>query len=567
MLQDFHIENIAVISQADICFSEGLNVLTGETGAGKSIIIDALQSVLGARTSRDLVRTGAEKALASAVFVTSSADRWLEENEIEREDELILQRRIGEDGKTSARVCGAPVTASQLRELSGFLLDIHGQNDGRQLMDESRHRDYLDSFGDYENQLAEFSEAYKDFTDTRREIKRLSMDEVEKERLTEALEAMVEELESAGLKEGEEEALTQRRDLLHNAEKLTDAVESAYTALYDGDENAISLTQDAANSVQRAAAYAKELEDVTKILNDAGFMLRDAAETLRDISRRLDFSPEEYDRLETRLSQLRRLSKKYGGDVPELLSKLSEAKERLGEIEYSDDRLKKLEAQLETHKSQTAAAAVRLTRARQAAAAELEKRVVEELSDLSMPSVRFAVDIIPLENENGYDFTGGDEIRFLMSANKGEKLGPISKIASGGELSRIMLAMKNVFSRRDEVETMVFDEIDAGVSGVAAQRVGEKLAELSHTKQVLCVTHLPQIAAMADTHFHIEKAERDGRTFTSVTKLDRQGRRQELARLHGGDNITENTLKSAEEQLQAAETYKKSMKANGTEIN
>lgn len=563
MLQDLHIENIAVISKADVCFTEGLNVLTGETGAGKSIIIDALQSVLGARTSRDLVRTGAEKALVSAVFVTSCADGWLKENEIEHEDELILQRRITEDGKSSSRVCGTPVTAAQLRELSALLLDIHGQNDGRQLMDEGRHREYLDAFGGHIERLSEFSAAYEAFSETRREIKRLNMDEAEKERLMENLRSMAEELEAAELREGEEEELSERRDLLRNAEKLTEAIDNAYTALYGGDSNAISLAQDAAHDTQKASAYCKELEDVSKNLSDACFILKDAAETLKDVSRSLDFSPEEYDRIETRLSQLRRLSKKYSGGVPELIDKLADARSRLEDIEYSGDRLKKLETRLEKEKQQAEDAAIRLTEARKSAAEVLEKRIVEELTALSMPSVSFLVDIIPIENEDGFDSTGGDEIRFLMSANKGEKAGPISRIASGGELSRIMLAMKNVFSQKDEVETLVFDEIDAGVSGIAAQRVGEKLAELSGSKQVLCVTHLPQIAAMADTHFRIEKAERDGRTFTSITELDRQGRRMELARLHGGENITENTLRSAEEQLQAAEEYKRIIRRNG----
>ncbi len=557
MLSDLHIENIAVIERADISFTKGLNVLTGETGAGKSIVIDAMLAVMGARTSRELVRTGAEKALASAVFTSEKATSWLTDNEIDTEDELILQRRISDDGKSSCRVCGAPVTASQLRELSGMLLDIHGQNDGRQLMDEARHREYLDSFGAFEPILAEYKDVYDCFVTTKKEIKRLSMDEAEKQRLTDNLKIMVEELDNAQLREGEEEELTARRDLLHNAEKLTESINSAYGALYGGDENAVSLAESAKAEVSRAVRYCTDLSGAEKTLTDAAFMLRDAAETLRDFLRGLDFSPKEYDRLETRLSQLRKLSKKYGGDEKELIEKLEKAKIQLDEIEYSDDRLEKLTAQLEKQIEMVRYQAKKLTEARKIAATELEKRIVDELRALSMPSVNFLVDIIPMNNANGFDATGGDEIKFLMSANKGEKPGAISKIASGGELSRIMLAMKNVYSEKDEVETLVFDEIDTGVSGVAAQRVGEKLAELSRRKQVLCVTHLPQIAAMADTHFVIEKAERDGRTYTSVTILDREGRKRELARLHGGDNITENTLISAGEQLDSAEKFKK----------
>ncbi len=559
MLQDLHIENIAVIEHADISFTRGLNVLTGETGAGKSIVIDALQAVLGARTSRELVRTGAEKAIATAVFSTNCADGWLEENELDPQEELILQRRITEDGKSSSRVSGAPVTASQLRELSSMLLDIHGQNDGRQLMDEARHREYLDGFGGYELLLSEYGTVYEQFMATQKEIKRLSLDEAEKERLSDSLKAAVEELSHAKLRVGEEQELSARRDLLHNSEKLTESLNLAYGALYGEEYNAISLTEDAANHAARAARYCQELESVGKNLSDVSFTLKDAAETIRDFLKSLDFSPEEYDKIETRLSVLRKLQKKYGRDEAGLIQRLEDSEKKLEEIEYSDDFLLKLEKRLELERSAVVAAAKALTAVRKAAAEKLQMRIVSELKALSMPSVSFLVDITPMNTPLGFDVTGGDNIRFLMSANKGEKPGPISKIASGGELSRIMLAMKNVFSEKDNVETLVFDEIDTGVSGVAAQRVGEKLAELSKHKQVLCVTHLPQIAAMADTHFLIEKTEHDGRTFTRVNELSREGRCRELARLHGGENITENTLVSAGEQLQAADEFKKQL--------
>ena len=559
MLQDLHIENIAVIQHADISFTGGLNVLTGETGAGKSIVIDALQAVLGARTSRELVRTGAEKAVATAVFSTSCADGWLAENDLDPQDELILQRRIGEDGKSSSRVSGMPVTAAQLRELSSLLLDIHGQNDGRQLMDPLRHRQYLDDFGGYKQLIDNFSAAYQQFRDTQREIKRLTMDEAEKQRLSDSLRMTVEELGAAQLRIGEEQELSARRDLLHNSEKLTEALNLAYGALYGEDYNAASLAEEAAGYAAKAARCCPELENVSKNLSDVSFTLKDAAETLRDFLRTLDFSPEEYDKIETRLSLLRKLQKKYGGDEEQLIARLQDSEIKLEEIEYSDDLLQKLEKRLSQERAGAVSAAEKLTAARKEAALQLQQRIEGELRALSMPSVSFLVDITPIDNSLGFDRTGGDSISFLMSANKGEKPGPISKIASGGELSRIMLAMKNVFSEKDEVETLVFDEIDTGVSGVAAQRVGEKLAEVSRHKQVLCVTHLPQIAAMADTHFLIEKTERDDRTYTNITRLSAEGRRRELARLHGGDNITENTLLSAGEQLEAAEEFKKTL--------
>lgn len=556
MLSDLHIENIAVIERADISFTQGLNVLTGETGAGKSIIIDALLAVMGARVSRELIRTGAEKALASAVFSSGRAEAWLRENELEPEDELILQRRIAGDGKSSCRVGGAPVSAAQLRELSGLLLDIHGQNDGQKLLDETRHREYLDGFGSLEAALGAYKAEYAAFIETKNEIKRLSMDEREKARLADTLRITIEELEAAQLCAGEEESLTARRELLRNAEKLTEAVNAAYDALYNGDDNAVSLTDSAASGVARAARYSPALSVVEKTLADAAFQLRDAAETLRDFMHSLDFSPEEYDALETRLALLRRLSKKYGGDEAALIARLEQSRGQLDELAFADDTIKKLEARLEQQRAAVRAEAAKLTAARKKAAAELEARIIQELRALSMPSVSFLVDIIPLSGEPGFGAAGADEIRFLMSANKGEKPGPISRIASGGELSRIMLAMKNVFSEKDGIETLVFDEIDTGVSGVAASRVGEKLAELSRSRQVLCVTHLPQIAAMADTHYVIEKAERDGRTYTSVRVLDREGRKHELARLHGGDTVTENTLLAAGEQLDAAERFK-----------
>lgn len=561
MLSDLHIENIAVIERADISFNRGLNILTGETGAGKSIVIDALQAIMGARTSRELVRSGADKAVATAVFISDEAKDWLGENELESEEELILQRRISDEGKSSCRVCGSPVTAAQLKELSKLLLDIHGQNDGRQLMDEARHREYLDGFGGYGETLADYTGKYAEFKSIKKEIKRLSIDESEKERLTERLKDTIAELESAKLREGEEEELTSRRDLLRNSEKLTEALNAAYEALYGGDECAVSMAESAAVQTERAARYAPELSDTKNTISDAAFMLKDAAEIIRDLQNSLDFSPEEYDRLETRLALLRKLQKKYNTDEAGLIEKLAQSEKQLGEVEYAGDRLVKLQKLLGEQKKAVSAAAQKLTKARQSAALELQARIEEELKELAMPSVRFLASITPLESE-GFDDYGADTVRFLMSANAGEKPGPISKIASGGELSRIMLAMKNVFSEGDRVETLVFDEIDTGVSGIAAQRVGEKLAELSRRKQVLCVTHLPQIAAMADTHFRIEKAERDGRTFTSVTELDGEGRARELARLHGGENITENTLISAKEQLEAAGRFKQSLGGN-----
>lgn len=556
MLTQLHIENIAVIEKADIEFRKGLTVLTGETGAGKSIIVDSLGAVLGARTSRELVRTGADKGVVSAVFETNNADKWLEDNDIDLEDEIIIQRRISAEGKNSCRVCGVPVSVSQLRELGALLLDIHGQNDGRQLMDEANHLAYLDGYGNYGETIDRFKSAYADYKACKKEIQRLSMDEIEKERMADSLQYQIDELEKAQLKVGEEEELTAKRDLLRNSEKLTEALNGAYNALYAADQNAQSLTDEASALIGRAAVIADDLRETADIIENASSLLFDASERIRDFRDSLEFSPEEYDNIESRLSLIKKLRRKYNMDEEAMLAHLDNCRMRLSELEYAGDMLIKLNKQLEKYVDNCKRIAAELSEKRRAAAESLEKRIVSELKDLSMPSVRFSVSVEPLESNVGFDATGADDVKFLISANAGEALGRISKIASGGELSRIMLAMKTVFSKNDPIETMVFDEIDTGVSGIAAQRVGEKMSDLSRGKQVLCITHLPQIAAIADNHDLIEKTERNGRTYTEVRELDRKGRALELARMHGGDNISELTLASAEEQLLAADKYR-----------
>lgn len=566
MLTELHIENIAVIERADIEPGPGLNVLTGETGAGKSIVIDSLEAILGARASRELVRTGAQNAAVSAVFDDERAARWLVEHDLEpvgqydpdtgEGERIVIRRRISAEGKSSALVNGENVTAAELRQLGALLLDIHGQNDGRQLMDETRHRDYLDGFAGLAPQLERQGRLYEEYRQALSALRKLEMTEAERERREREYLMTADELAAANIRPGEEEQLLARRELLRNSEKLTEALDAAYEALYGGEDSAAEQAGNASGWTERAASLAPELDEALAEIESARASIEDAAERLRDFRESLDFSPGEYDALETRLSQLRRLEKKYGADEAGLAALLEAAQRGLEELDGSEEKRRELEAELAKRKKAAYNSAKELSQLRRAAGEELRQRVEQGLRELSMPSVRFETEIVPMEGEPGFDATGMDEVRFLMSANAGEAPGRISKIASGGELARIMLVMKDVLSERDGTPAMVFDEIDEGVSGVAAQRVAEKLARLSKKKQVICVTHLPQIAAMADTHFRIEKTERDGRTYTKVTPLEREGRIRELARLHGGANITDTTLASAAEQLDAASEYK-----------
>ncbi len=566
MLTELHIENIAVIERADIEPGPGLNVLTGETGAGKSIVIDSLEAILGARASRELVRTGAQNAAVSAVFDDERAARWLVEHDLEpvgqydpdtgEGERIVIRRRISAEGKSSALVNGENVTAAELRQLGALLLDIHGQNDGRQLMDETRHRDYLDGFAGLAPQLERQGRLYEEYRQALSALRKLEMTEAERERREREYRMTADELAAANIRPGEEEQLLARRELLRNSEKLTEALDAAYEALYGGEDSAAEQAGNASGWTERAASLAPELDEALAEIESARASIEDAAERLRDFRESLDFSPGEYDALETRLSQIRRLEKKYGADEAGLAALLEAAQRGLEELDGSEEKRRELEAELAKRKKAAYNSAKELSQLRRAAGEELRQRVEQGLRELSMPSVRFETEIVPLEGEPGFDATGMDEVRFLMSANAGEAPGRISRIASGGELARIMLVMKDVLSERDGTPAMVFDEIDEGVSGVAAQRVAEKLARLSKKKQVICVTHLPQIAAMADTHFRIEKTERDGRTYTKVTPLEREGRIRELARLHGGANITDTTLASAAEQLDAASEYK-----------
>ena len=556
MLSLLHIENIALIDQADLSLGPGFNVLTGETGAGKSIIIDAISAVLGERTSRDLIRTGEKAALVTALFQSLPELPWFQENGIfpDANGELLISRKIQADGKNLCRVGGIPCTVVQLKALGSQLIDIHGQHDGQQLLDEACHLQYLDNFGGLHAALTSYQEAYEKLDTLRREIASLQMDEAEKARRLDILQFQIEELERAELRPGEEEELEARKTILRSADQLVAAVEGAYGAIF-GDEDrdgAASLLAEAESSLAPVMDFSSELAQVSGIVADLRYTAEDAAERLRDLRSSLDFSPSELDAVESRLDQLHRLKKKYGASVQEMLSYLSRSRQELEQIEMADDTLLQLKKKRKEQLAKTRAQAEILSAQRRETAERLKARIEEELRQLDMPKVRFQVEFSQKPGKLGLDETGMDEVRFLMSANVGENLKPIAKVASGGELSRIMLALKNVLAENDQIMTLIFDEVDTGVSGRAAGKVAEKMSRLSQRCQVLCVTHLAQIAAMADSHYAVRKEEKEGRTFTNVETLDRQGRKEELARLTGGTHLSTAIL----ELLREAEAFK-----------
>ncbi len=560
MLSLLHIENIAVISQADITFDQGFNVLTGETGAGKSIVIDSIGAIMGERTSRDLIRTGAKSARVSALFRDLPALPWFEEQGMgpDENGELLIERSIQADGKNACRVNGRPLLVTQLRELGQQLVNVHGQHDGQQLLDEECHLGYLDSFGGTQDVLEAFSTAYAQVRELRRERDKLQMDDGEKARRMDTLTYQIEELEKAELREGEDEELSQRREVLRNAERLTDAVDGAWQALTGGEdgEGAVSLLMEAGNRLAQGGRYSEGLRELSEKAEQLRCDADDLAELVRDLRGTLDFYPGELDEIEERLDKLYRLKKKYGGSTAEMLAYLEKCRAELDAIQFSEDRITRLDKELDKALALAREQGKLLSTQRRAAAERLSARIQGELKELDMPKVRFEVEFGPKDAADGMDATGMDTVRFLMSANVGEDLKPINKIASGGELSRIMLALKNVLAETEQVTTLIFDEVDTGVSGRAAVKVARKLFEVSKGRQVLCVTHLPQIAAMGDVHFSVEKGERDGRTYTEVERLDRPRRREELARLSGGE-VTAVMLDGAEELLSAAEEFKK----------
>lgn len=551
MLNLLHIENIAVIESADISFGTGFNVLTGETGAGKSIVIDAISAILGERAYRDMIRTGEEKASVRAVFSQVAPLDWFNENGVPYDRETVIQRDIFLDGKNVCRVNGTPVSVTMLRKLGIQLINIHGQHDSASLFDEENHLIFLDDFSSNQALREAYQEKYQAVAALRREIQRMTMDEGEKLRRMETLQYQIAEIEKAELEPGEDETLEERRKLLQNAERLSKGMEEAVEALYGGEESegAAGLLAQAEHALGRLSRFSDSFTSLHDKVADLMYQVRDAAEEAKDMRDDLSYSADELEQIESRLDVIYRLRKKYGTTCREILDYLEKARKELADIEFADDRLEKLKQKQQKAEKEAWAAAQALRQNRRENAEIMSARILQELRELDMPRVQFRCQFRELELQPN----GADAVAFYLSANAGEALKPLSKVASGGELARIMLSMKNVLAEKDQIATLIFDEVDTGVSGRAAQKVAEKLRKLAQHKQVLCVTHLPQMAALADTHMLISKCERDGRTYTSVTPLDTEGRKRELARIIGGTHITETTLKSAEEMLRFEE--------------
>lgn len=553
MLSNLQIENIAVIKSASIDFENGFNVMTGETGAGKSIVIDSLNAILGERTSRELIRSGADSASVCAEFqnVGENVKNELEKLGIEKDDTLIVSRKLTPDGKNVCRINGMPATVSMLKALGVQLVNIHGQLDNQSLLSPETHCSFIDKLAGNGRELNEFKELYSLYIKKENELKSLNTDVNEKNRRLDILNYQIEEIQKADIRPGEKDELTEKLGFLRNAEKVLDLLHTAYAALNGDGEmpGAADVAADAASKLLSAADYSSDFAETANGVNDAAMNLSAYTEELRDKIYSLDYDPNETERAEERLDVIYRLSQKYGDSEEDILAYLENAEKERDALSFSDERAEQLRAETEKAYNEALAAAKKLSKIRIEAGKKFSADVERELAFLDMPSVKFIVnDSVGELYENGID-----NIEFLLSANAGEEPKPLSKIASGGELSRIMLAIKCVLSELDDIDTLIFDEIDSGVSGRAALKIAAKMKELSKTHQVICVTHLAQIAAFADEHKLISKEEKDGRTYTCIASLDYNGRKYELARIMGGLTVTQSILNSAEELLSSAE--------------
>lgn len=561
MLSSLHIENVAVIKNADIDFGAGFNVLTGETGAGKSILIDSINLILGGKPSKELIRSGENEAAVSAFFSDVSVPlSRAGDVEVEPDEDgcLYITRSIDSAGKAKTRIGGKTVPVSMQKDIAACLVSIHGQNDNRILMSPAAHLRYLDSYAGNGVLLSEYYGYYELMNDCRRRIGELARDEREKARTVELLKYQIADIDAAKLKNGEEDELIANRDRVKNSERIMKQTRLITKALYRNERSlpAYELVKKAVSAMESISEYLPQSEEYIKKLNEVAYILEDIGLTVEDMSEtEYDDPDSELDRIESRLDLISKLERKYGTDISEILAFRDRAAAELSDIELSDNRIAELREKLTEYEKKALELANRLTDSRKKAAETLESSVVSELGFLEMPKVRFKVDIKRSCDADGrikFTRSGIDDVEFLLSANPGEPLKPLARIASGGELSRIMLALKSVNAADAVGETLIFDEIDTGVSGKTSQKIGMRLRALAASNQVICVTHSAQIAAEAHHQFLIKKSERDGRVETTVTELDRNGRINEIARIMGGVNITDKLIDSATEMLDSA---------------
>ncbi len=554
MLSNLYIENIAVIEKTSIDFKKGLNVMTGETGAGKSIVIDSINAVLGNRTSKELIRTGAYSAFVSAEFTNLSekALAVIDEAGFELEDgELLIQREISTTGKNKCRINGRPATVSTLKEIGVQLINIHGQHESYELMSPELHISYIDKLAGLESEIEAYQEVYKKYKKLSAELKKATVDESERERKIDLLKYQIDELEDADLRDGEYEELNEQKAVLQNSEKIIEAIMSS-RALMNGDEESSGVLenlQEINSQLSDISEYMSEVEPINSRIESAIYELEDCLSELTGLTDLVDTDGGSLDSIEERLDLIYTLGKKYGSTIKEMLDFLDKAKKELNALVMYDENREALIKECDKAYKEAEKLAKALSEKRRATSSKFADKVCEEMAFLDMPNVKLVV----VQESCELNSLGCDNIEFLISTNPGEPPKPISKIASGGELSRMMLAVKNVLSDKDDIDTLIFDEVDTGISGSAAQKVGLKLREVSKSRQVLCVTHLAQIAAMGNSHFKISKSVRDEKTFTKVEELDHEGRKQELARIIGGTEMTKASLDYAEEMLRAGE--------------
>lgn len=555
MLKTLDIENIAVIEKAQIEFSAGFNVLTGETGAGKSIVVDSINAILGERTSRELVRNGADFAFVSALFTDINKtvkDKLSELGYIPEEDNsLLLTRRISSDGKSACKINGRPATVSVLREVGDTLVNIHGQHDSQSLLNPDCHYKFIDMLSGGSELIENYKSAFSEFIHIRRRLKQLTAQAEKNDNSTELLDFQINELENADIKAGETEKLTARKKILDNADGALEAYNAVLSTLSGDDENAgvkLSLAS-VANEIEKYSDVSDDTAKAYSLLQNIDDELETVKSLVENAAQSLDYDPDEKEKIEERLDQLYRLGKKYGGTEEAMLENLEKFKAQRAAINTDEEELEKLTEEYDSSFDKVQKLAAELSDLRKQTALKFENDVKAQLEFLDMPKISFKVNF-----EKGILSSAGiDKIEFLISTNPGEPPKPLAKIASGGELSRIMLAIKNILAYNDTVDTLIFDEIDTGVSGRASVKIGMKLKSVSKNTQVITVTHSAQIAAFADTHFLIQKDYENERTYTKVTALDFENRKYELARIMGGLQITDALLEGAEEMLKNAE--------------